>query len=279
MLKKTAASLIALTALALSPLSPTLVAQENVSSREAAPETLRLWVDARGGTGEPVHWVSEGGIYEYPSGKKLAGMIGFDSSRVIWPAESDGKVMHLTRKTYAYTDPESGEVLNEFNGQPVEPIAYPYQLITYRYENGRIYGDVEQGTGDNVRQIKSEDGMMVRELGADTLAVTAPVFLDFPLPGGARYEAWENYDFFLHRGDVAEPHQMSWQRYGERPPFLGEGKAIYHLLSWRVESHDEFPETLLAWAKAEKPAWLAPPKDLNEIRELQKEADWNGWAR
>lgn len=249
------------------------------NSRTNAPQALRMWVDARAGTGEPVHWLAEGGVYEYPSGKKLFGMIGFDSSTVVWPENPGDEVMHLTRKTFAYTDAETGEVITEFNGTPVEPIAYPYQLITYRMENGRIYGDVEQGVGDRVQKIKSENGMRVRSLGDDTMAVTASVFLDFPLPNGARYEAWENYDFFLHKDTVSEPHQMSWQRYGALPAWAGEGKAIYHLLSWRVESVDEFPTALLEWAQAEKPMWLKPPSNLAEIRALQNGTAGEAWAR
>ena len=252
---------------------------DTAAAREQAPEELRVWVDARAGTGEPVHWLAEGGVYAYPSGEKLFGMIGFDSSTVIWPDQPGGEVMHLTRKTFAYTDPETGEVITEHNGKPVEPIAYPYQLITYRFENGKIYGDVEQGAGERVQKIKSEDGMRVRSMGSSTTAVTASVFPDFPLPGGRRYEAWENYDFFIHDGDsVGEPHQMSWQRYGGLPPWAGEGKAIYHLLSWRVESLDEFPPDLLAWAKAEKPLWLKPPADLAEIRALQNGTAGEAWA-
>ena len=248
-------------------------------SREQAPEALRIWVDARAGTGAPVHWLAEGGVYAYPSGEKLFGMIGFDSSTVIWPDDPGGEVIHLTRKTFAYTDPATGDVITEYNGKPVAPIAYPYQLITYRFENGKIYGDVEQGVGERVQKIKSEDGMRVRSMGDSTTAVTASVFLDFPLPGGRQYEAWENYDFFIHHGEsVDEPHQMSWQRYGGLPPWAGEGKAIYHLLSWRVESMDEFPPELLAWAKAEKPEWLKPPADLAEIRALQNGTAGEAWA-
>ena len=71
-------------------------------------------------------------------------------------------------------------------------------------------------------------------------------FLDFPLPNGAQYEAWENYDFFINpEGSVEEPHQMSWQRYGALPAWAGGEQAIYHLLSHRVESQDEFPAELL----------------------------------
>ncbi len=236
---------------------------------DSAPDVLKIWVDARAGTGDPVHWISEGGIYAYPSGEKLFGMVGFDSSTVIWPDELGEKVVHLTRKTFAYTDAKTGEVLTEYNGQTVEPIAYPYQLIEYRYENGRIYGDVTQGTGDRVRKIISEDGITARPVG-DSWAFTAAVFLDFPLPSGDQYQAWENYDFFIHpEGTVEEPHQMTWQRYGALPAWAGGEQAIYHLLTHRVESQDEFPPALLAWAQANKPQWLSPPADLDEIESIQ----------
>ena len=240
------------------------------ASRDAAPELLRRWVDARAGTGEPVHWVSEGGVYEYPSGKKLFGMIGFDSSTVIWPDDPAAPVQHLTRKTYAYTDPATGEVLTEFNGNVVEPIAYPYQLIRYRAEGDQIFGDVEQGVGDRIQQIPAKEGMRTRFLGNGTLAVTASVFLDIPVGGDRRIQAWENYDFFLHDEDaVDEPHQLAWQRFGDLPRWAGSGKAIYHMLTWRVESQAEFPKQTLAWAKANKPQWLKPPADLAEIRRIQ----------
>ena len=58
------------------------------------------------------------------------------------------------------------------------------------------------------------------------MAVTASVFLDIPLPAGNRLEAWENYDFFIHtEGRVEEPHQLSWQRYGDLPPWAGSRSA------------------------------------------------------
>ncbi|MDJ0710773.1 MAG: DUF1838 family protein [Woeseiaceae bacterium] len=248
--------------------------------RPASADILQTWVEARAGTGKPVHWVSQGGVYSYPSGELLFGMIGFDSSTVV-PDDGDGEpVVHLTRKTYAYTDPATGEILTEYNGNPVAPIAYPYQLITYRLEDGLIHGDVEQGVEPNVRRIKSENGMRVTELGDDTLFINAHVFLDIPVGPERRLEAWENYDFFIHRDDaVDEPHQMSWQRYGDLPPWAGSGKAIYHLLSYRVESHDEFPTLLLEWAKQEKPMWLKPPADLEEIRALQRGEDGASWGR
>lgn len=250
------------------------------SVREGVSEELRLWVDARAGTGTPVHWIASGGVFEYPTGKKLFGMVGFDSSRVIWPSKKGGAIIHLTRKTFAYTDPVTDEILTEYNGKRVAPIAYPYQMITYRFENSMIFGDVEQGAGDAIQQIKMKDGMGMRWLGRDTLVVTAPIFLDFPLPNGSRYEAWENYDFFLHKGDkIDEPYQMSRQRYGALPPWAGTGKAIYHLVSWRVENESQFPVKLLAWARADMPMWLVPPSGIDEIRALQLGTAGEGWAK
>lgn len=249
-------------------------------SRLSAPEELKIWVDARAGTGETVHWIAEGGVYAYPSGKKLFGMVGFDSSTVIWPDEPGADVIHLTRKTFAYTDADTGEILTEYGGQAVEPIAFPYQVITYRMEGSGIYTDVEQGVAPHVQKIKSKDSMRVRWLGEDTMAVSVSVFLDIPLPDGSQYQAWENYDFFLHKsGTVAEPHQLSWQRYGALPPFAGGGQAIYHLLSWRVESQDEFPPALLAWAKAEMPYWLNPPANIEEVCAIQEGKSATEWTK
>lgn len=240
-------------------------------ARDSAPREFRAWVDARAGTGEAVHWIAEGAVYAYPSGEKLFGMTGFDSSTVIWPDTAGVEAIHLTRKTFAYTDPDTGEVLERYAGRPVESIAYPYQLIRYRLSEGVIHADVEQGSGEHLRTIPSQGGMRIGWLGADTMTVTAPVFLDFPLPGGTRYEAWENYDFFIHLGgEIDEPYQMSWQRFGDLPAWAGDGKAIYHLRSWRVESLAEFPPALLAWAEAKRPGWLKPPADLAEIRALQQ---------
>ena len=246
----------------------------SVSPVEAAnaaddADILRTWVEARAGSGDVVHWIAEGTLHAFPSGEPLLNMIGFDSSRVIWDEENPNVAQHLTRKTFVFTDLETGEIVTEFRGQKIDPIAYPYQLITYRYENGKIYGDVEQGVGDQVTVIKAEDGITPTKMG-DAWAFNAAVFLDIPLPNGARMEAWENYDFFIQpAGAVEEPHQMSWARYDKAAPWTGGTPTIMHMLSWRVENHDEFPPQLLEWAQQNAAMWLDAPKDINEIRALQ----------
>ena len=189
--------------------------------------------------------------------------------------------MQLTRKVYALTDPKTGEVLTEYKGKVVEGIAFPYQVFTYWLENGRIRATAEYGIEPNLIKTTSVNGLGWRSMGADTLVVNAPVFVNHTMPNGKHIESWESYDFFLHAaGSVAEPHQLSWSSYNDLPPWFGEGKAIYHMLSWRVERHDEFPPKLLAWAKSNSPMWLMPPADMNEIRSLQKagQSGIKGWT-
>jgi len=256
------------------------LSSDRKASYNNAPEALQIWVDARAGSGDPVHWVADGYVYEYPSGKKVFGIKGFDSSISIWPDNETDPIIHLTRKTFAYTDVETGEVITEYNGEKVEPIAYPYQMISYRLEDDKIFGDVEQGVGDRIRKIPAKDGIPFRKLG-DSYIYNAQVYLDFPLPSGDQYQAWENYDFFIHpEGTVEEPYQMTWQRFGSLPKWAGGTPAIVRLHSWRVESHDEFDPQLLSWAKSAKAGWLTPPLSMEEIRGIQKgEVQLPGWSQ
>lgn len=283
----------AASALAIAAVPAVLTAHDHMASkaaasggdqatRAAAPPALRAWVDGRAGMGKPVHWVADGAVYAYPSGQKMFGMIGLESSTVIWPENAGDPVIHLTRKTFAYTDPDTGEVLTEFNGTPVQPIAYPYQMIHYRLEDDLIFGDVEQGTGERIQLIEAKNGIPYRQFGQSYI-FNASVFLDFPLPSGAQYQAWENYDFFFEPdGAVSEPHKMAWQRYGDLPGWAqtgeGSGKAIIQLHSWRVESHDEIPAHIRSWVEAEKPMWLAPPMSVEEVRALQRGEDVSRWG-
>ena len=99
--------------------------QDETNARLTAPKALRDWVDARAGTGDPVHWIADGGVYAYPSGEKLFGMVGFDSSTVIWPEESGDDVVHLTRKTFAYTDPITVKFLRSMTAFQSSPSPIP----------------------------------------------------------------------------------------------------------------------------------------------------------
>lgn len=229
------------------------------------------FVDARVGEGEPVYWYSIGTIRSYPSGDLLFGMEGFDAARRFSPDAEKPYAEQYNRKIYFYTDAETGKILEEHNGETVSPIAYPYQFITYELKGDQIETFVEQGKKPNVRRLGPSQNMSARRV-ADTLVVTAPVYLDFPIPNtDRRIDAFENYDFFFHPEDsVAEPHQLAWVRYGDLPAWAGGGKGIYHLVTWRADGWDEIPDALRAYIEENYALWTEPPASLEEVRALQE---------
>ncbi|MCC5980932.1 MAG: DUF1838 family protein [Oceanicaulis sp.] len=235
-------------------------------------ESFRVFTDARFGTGEPVYWYSAGTVRAYPSGEILFIMEGYDTARGEHVEGMERPTARqFNRKTYVYRDAETGEILREYNGNPVGTIAYDYQFITYELsDDGFLETVVEQGRAPRLQRFGPDRDMGVTRLG-DTYVFTAPVFLDFPIPGTeARYEAWENYDFFVTPdADISHPLTLSWARYGALPAWAGGGPAIIHMVSWRLDRFEDVPERFRAYIEAEAPLWMQPPADLDEIRQLQ----------
>ena len=232
-------------------------------------ELFETWVNARVGDGEPVYWYSIGTVRAYPSGELLFNMEGYDTARAHRPDPEQPLVHQYNRKTYVFRDPQSNEILTEYDGQPVEPVAYPYQFITYALTDDRLETWVEQGQGDRLSRMGPGYDISARRLG-DAVVFTAPVYLDFPIPGTeARYQAFENYDFFI-QADASLPNQLSWLRYGACPRWSGGQPCIMHLVTWRVDGFEDVPASLREWIEKEAPLWQQPPADLDEIRALQK---------
>lgn len=238
------------------------------------PEVFELWIDARAGSGEPVYWYSTGTVRAFPSGETIALMEGYDAAVSHRPEGPDAPRAHqYNRKIYIFRDPQTGEVLREVDGVAVDPVAYDYQFIDYRVEDGELIATVEQGAAPRVQTIEAEP--MSWRLMGDTYVFTAPLFLDFPIPGtDRRIQAWENYDFFIHpEGSVDEPHQLSWARIGQLPAWAGGQMAVMHLHTWRVEDYGDIPAGMRAYIEAEAPLWRVPPADLAEIRRIQAGED------
>ena len=239
------------------------------ASATITPQLFDTWIKGRVGTGDPVYWYSVGTMRSFPDGKLIARMEGYDTARMHRPDPAKPLAHQYNRKIYIFRDPETGEVLREVDGAAVEPIAYPYQFITYELKDGGIETFVEQGAGDGVRRIGPGNQMSVRML-EDTAVFSAPVYLDFPAGPGKRYQAFENYDFFFQPdGSVDQPNQLSWVRYGPAPEWAGGVPTIMRLVSLRSDIFDVVPESLRTYIESDAQLWRAPPEDLADIRRLQ----------
>ncbi|MCX6551348.1 MAG: DUF1838 family protein [Acidobacteria bacterium] len=232
-------------------------------------DTFKQFVTLRAGTGAPVYWYAIGEVYSSPEGKRLLRIEGSDTARMIAATEPDTAIQ-LSRKVFIYRDPETNEILKEYKGQPVVRIAYPYQFITYKLVGDRLTTFVEQGAGANLQKIGPGDNFLLRRLGP-SLVFSSPLFLNMETPRG-HYEAYENYDFVYHPAeqDPAAKHQLIWNRVGDLPAFVGKGKAVIQMVGWRVDRFEDLPASIREYVKAEAPLWMQPPKDLDEIRSLQK---------
>jgi hypothetical protein len=232
-------------------------------------ESFKQFVTLRAGSGAPVYWYAIGEVYSYPEGKRVLRIEGSDTARLGSSSEPDTAIQ-LSRKVFVYRDPETNELLREYKGQPVSRIAYPYQFITYKLQGDRLVTMVEQGSGANLQRIGPGDNFLLRRLGS-SLVFSSPLFINMETPRG-KYEAYENYDFVYHPGEKepAARHQLTWNRIGDLPVFVGKGRAVIQMVGWRVDRFEDLPSTIRDYIKADAQMWMQPPRDIDEIRALQK---------
>ena len=236
------------------------------SAQSFNAELFKQFADMRVGTGEPVYWYCIGEIYEYPSGKLIAKVEGIDTARLIKSASSDTKKLQLSRKIFFYRDVKTNDVLREINGLKVEPIAYPYQQITYELKDGKMMTSVVQGKAPRIQKIEGSGDMIARQFGKLTM-FSAPLFLNLP-----NYKAYENYDFLVQptSSKNAPRYQLTWNRRGDLPKFFGGGDSVFQLASYRIDKYADLPKTMRDVLETDGKMWMNPPKDLTEIAELQK---------
>ncbi|GEM_PF-907981 len=224
------------------------------------------FVEMRVGTGSPVYWYCIGELYSYPDGRLIAKVEGIDTARLF--RESPARAVQLNRKIFIYRDAATGEVIRTNQGKTVQPIAYAYQVITYELKGDRLVTFVEQGSGAYVQKIGPGYGTFAREINGLTV-FSAPLFLNIESPRG-KYEAYENYDFWVPPMKSNAPYQLSWNRFGDLPPFFGTGKSIMQLVCYRIDTYAALPATMRDYLEKEAQLWMQPPANMAEIKELQK---------
>lgn len=254
-----------------SPLAPAPRRLQPRPPQEASPspdplETwgrLRLGLGSGPGSSASVYWVGEGALYEAYSGKILAIFEGFDVARGV--DLGDGRVRQVSRKVFWYRDPDTGEVLTEFEGRPVTPIKYDSQVIDYfRNDDGSVGYSVESSK----RPLKGAlppAKITSRMMGPHQMCVNAPVFVDIP-----GYQAWEFYDFQCDPSFPSDrPPTCAWTRQGPAPPFDADGaQTMMKFAGYRADRYEDLPERMREEVERACPLFREPPRD-EEVGALQ----------
>ena len=242
------------------------------------------------GESSAVYWVGTGELYEAYSGRLLARFEGFDVGKGII-LDDDGTdncshVRQFSRKIFWWRHPESNAIMTEYDGKPIEPIRYDYQVFDYRRPPSTQDEDFPSTDfsciGTELPPILPSIISGPREVpvlpitaetsGRNRLAFQCPVFIDVETPMGS-YQAWENYDY-TH--DISFPEGQPpicvWARQGAAAPFVENGKGVMRSRAYRVEDYDHLPESVRNLVETDEYGLFRnPPKDMAEVERLQEE--------
>jgi len=218
------------------------------------------FVTMRAGDGSrPVYWYCTGEMRSFPEGKTVVMLEGLGSDRLVRDARDPNLAYQLHREIFIYRDPATGQVVRELDGMPVIPIAMPYQFVTYRLAGTDLEVFVEQGSGERLAKL-GPLSVAVRQ-AASGAVYSVPLFVQ------RQGAAFAHYDYFF---DAAGHHRVSWIRFDDwvRPP--ASTRRVMHAVCSRESRFEDLPATIREYVEKEAPQFKEPPRDLEEIRRLQK---------
>ena len=236
------------------------------------PELFTRYIHARFGHGDPVYWYAIGDATTFPDGEMFMRTEGFDTGRLIELDQDACTATGLTRKLIVMRSPVDGKILTGPDGQPAWLDNFTYQHFTMQLEDGFLTYTAEQGagalrntaTGGNQRsEVQQFEGMTV---------YTTPV--NYPMPvteDGSQWEpVWETYDFIERDRDGQLEYDALWAGAFPLPPFMGGGRSSMHAYFHRYDRYADLPESIRQFVDEYATLWQEPPRDLDEVRELQK---------
>lgn len=221
-------------------------------------------------------WTGEGQLYESPSGRLLANFDGFDVSRGVQINENE--IRQFSRKIFWFRDPETNELLTEYNGMPVQPIKYDWQVFDYKRGVSSVSQEPAPILTSVVKGPRIVPSMPVRPryTGNSVLCFHIPLFIDIKTPQGKVYQAWEVYDYTidtsLEKNFVCtdRPPTVSWSRQGSNLPFTSNG--VMHFMGQRVAKYEDLAPHMreLVEQTKEYSMFKAPPENMEEIHERER---------
>ena len=191
--------------------------------------------------GQVARWSVEGDVFEYPTGRRLARVAGVDVCRRVDDANALSDVVfddssvfktasktvsQMSRKLLLFLDPETEQVMTQFEGRTVSPAAFPYQITRYAFfdeKNADVERDATENDDDAPRSATQGGGSVTATVtvgaGVSKMTLTGasvavsrgrcdsnddqsrvfsvPAFLDVETEDGGRHEAYESYDYFF----------------------------------------------------------------------------------
>ena len=273
--------------------------------------------------GAVARWSVEGDVFEYPTGRLLARVAGVDVCRRVDDADDvarprdatprdenardepvfAAKARSISRKLLLFLDPETNEVMTEFEGVAVAPAAFPYQVVEYAFSSsgkpptssstirigpdgrttrpghrrGSVTATVTVGAGAAKMTLTGASVAVSRgdrddEGEGEGRVFSVPAFLEVETEDGGRHEAYESYDYFDvdgtdGAGTKTKTPVFAWTRFGACAPF-GEA-CVLRALARRVASHEALPETTRRFVDRNAPEYADAPRDAAEIKALQ----------
>jgi hypothetical protein len=252
-------------------LAATLGAAHPALAGGFTPENFDAWVKMRtGGDGKPVYWYATGHVMNNVTGEVVSLMEGVDTSTVFKDPANPGTWVQLSRKIFISLDAKTGELALDKDGKPRRPIAYPYQVKTYKLEGDEILYSVESHDTGLVFAEAPKRNYTATQIGNVT-HYNYSMFIDRVRQDGTRSQRFEVNDFF-YRPDAGlkdeERFQYTWVG-------TGPGPIVSSAVSWRYASFDAMPsQRLKDYIRKNAPLWLNPPKDMAEIAALKKQTPY-----
>lgn len=236
------------------------------------PELFERYIHTRFGTGDPVYWYAIGDSTTFPDGKQFMRTEGYDTGRLFAFDRDACTATGLTRKLIVMRDPATSEILTGPDGQPAWINNFTYQLFTMRLENDFLVYEAEQGAGElrntatggmNRSEVQQFDGMTV---------FTTPVNYTMPVTeDGSQWEpVWETYDFIERDNNGQVQYDGLWAGGFPLPAMMGGGRSSMHAYFHRYDRYADLPESIRTFVDEYATMWQEPPRDLDEIRTLQK---------
>ncbi len=256
------------------PPAATVTPEDRPTEPVRTVDELRMWGIGSLDGDETIGYI-DGWVFGYVPGErpqKLFGLEGYNIRRLIPVPEVEGDLYSASREVLFYTDPETGEVLddwtNPYTGETVEvfdikndPVNYRFRERDGKYVTMPVDASREFGSGPPPQEWD------------DYFVFYADIFPFYPLPGQEKsYTAAELFDTYVPKSalyDHAPPPVMgSWTRVGPWLPWMKmdghDGVLVYHARSRRLYDWQELPERIRTRVLAEYPEYRHAPETVDE---------------